>query len=254
MSKTTTLRDRDFKGSRLRCLLATHTSREATARFFDELVGDIASITEEDNWYPQGFIIPDEAKLEKPDFQLLEDERRRTSLMDWWLENHGHANTPNWDLISTCRLGGRRGLLLVEAKAHCGELKDDQCGATNQENYMSIKNALSEASNGLNHLESGFCLDADHWYQISNRFAFAWKLASMGIPAVLVYLGFLNAHEMEGRKILTDSDQWKSCILEKTNSIVPEKVWNRTFHVTGTPLSALIRTADVQVEVKQVNR
>lgn len=31
---------------------------------------------------------------------------------------------------------------------------------------------------------------------MSNRFAWAWKLATMEVPVVLVYLGFLNATEM----------------------------------------------------------
>jgi hypothetical protein len=35
------------------------------------------------------------------------------------------ANTPNWDLVSGCQIGNRQGLILVEAKAHEGELADD---------------------------------------------------------------------------------------------------------------------------------
>ena len=38
----------------------------------------------------------------------------------------------------------------------------------------------------------GLCISRDRCYQFSNRIAFAWKLVSLGIPVVLVYLGFLN--------------------------------------------------------------
>ena len=48
----------------------------------------------------------------------------QAQLRDWWLAVKGGANTPNWDLASTCRVEGKRGLLLVEAKAHTRELSD----------------------------------------------------------------------------------------------------------------------------------
>jgi hypothetical protein len=39
-------------------------------------------------------------------------------------------------------------------------------------------------------------ISRDSHYQISNRFAWSWKLTQLGIPVVLVYLGFLNASDM----------------------------------------------------------
>ncbi len=255
MSRTITFRDREFKGSRLRCLLATHCSREKVARFLNELAGDTGFVSVADEWYPKGFLWPDEARLDKAEFKLLDCNKKMTDLKEWWLKNHKGANTPNWDIVSTCLVEGVKGLLLVEAKAHCGELKDDYCKAPkNKENYKHIGKALLEASKGWDQFENGFHLGADNWYQLSNRFAFAWKLATMGIPAILVYLGFLNADEMEGQEILRNTDQWRSCVHEKSKAIVPVGVWDQTFHVNGTPLSVLIRTADVQIEIGKVGR
>lgn len=256
MSDTLTFRKRELKGSRFRCLLATHYSEESeedVARFLSNLAGDAASVSAEDQWYPKGFLKSDEARLDKSDFKPILSNAQREEIRNWWLVNHKGANTPNWDIASTCQVGEARGILLVEAKAHCGEFKDDH-STSEDPNYSQIKRALLDASDGWNKLVSGFNLDADHWYQLSNRFALAWKLAQMGIPVVLVYLGFLNAYEMTGMKILHDTDQWRRCIHSKTKHIVPVGAWDRTFHINGTPLSVLIRTTDVQIEVGQVGR
>ena len=42
------------------------------------------------------------------------------ALDDWWVADH--YKNPTWDLIAVCERDSRRGLLLVEAKAHESEL------------------------------------------------------------------------------------------------------------------------------------
>jgi hypothetical protein len=85
---------------------------------------------------PRGFCYPDEARLgETPG---LLDEKKREALTEWWLAVRKGANTPNWDFVSRCEVGGREGLLLLEAKAHVGEIKlDDCCASGNLENRRS---------------------------------------------------------------------------------------------------------------------
>src|SRR5262249_30861440 len=156
--------------------------------------------TDTDRWAPGGFTKPDEAKLGESAGFL--SETNRNLLTCWWLAKPGRANTPNWDLVSSGRMGERPGLILVEAKADDGELANDRCGATNQANFEQIENALAEATKAWNALAPGFCLAANRYYQLSNRFAFAWKLAAMGVPTILVYLGFLNAKELRSSDIL----------------------------------------------------
>jgi hypothetical protein len=115
--RTITFREREFKGSRLRCLLLTNNAPKDVAVFLNSLVVPHAVVTPgDDHWAPRGFLEPHEAKLgETPGF--LADANRAT-LTRWWLSQAGRANTPNWDLVSTCRIENRRGLILVEAKAH----------------------------------------------------------------------------------------------------------------------------------------
>jgi len=72
---------------------------------------------------PGGFLEPEEAKLGECPAFLGDDLRRR--LTDWWLKVPKQANTPNWDLVSTCKVGGEPGIILVEGKAHGGECKKE---------------------------------------------------------------------------------------------------------------------------------
>ena len=67
----------------------------------------------------------------------------------------------------------------------------------NKANHNQIGDAIQQANHGLEPLLPGWDLSRDSHYQLSNRFAWSWKIASMGVPVVLVYLGFLNADEMD---------------------------------------------------------
>jgi hypothetical protein len=248
-----TFREREFRGSRLRCLLLTNSASKDIAVFLNSLVTPHALVTTEDHWAPRGFLEPDEAKLgETPGFL---SEADRAVLNRWWLAQRGRANTPNWDLVSTCQIKDRRGLILAEAKAHEAELSDDQSGATNPENSKQIDNALAEATVAWNALASGFALSANSHYQLSNRFAFAWKLAKMGTPVVLLYLGFLEAQEMEGRSriLFKDHAQWRRCLMARSKGTIPEDAWDRTFDVDGTPLTILIGSAVVGIYARSAS-
>jgi hypothetical protein len=104
-------------------------------------------------------------------------------------------------------------------------------------------------------LAPGFKLSASSHYQLSNRFAFAWKVAKMGTPVVLVYLGFLDAQEMEGgsRILLKDHAQWRSCLLARSKGTIPKDIWDKTFDVHGTPLTILIGSAVVGIHARSAS-
>ncbi len=243
-------RSREFKGSRNRCLLVTSQPREKVASFFSQISPRNFSIAKTDSWGPCGYGQPDEPKLGETKSLLNDNDRKIVT--DWWLAKPGRANTPNWDMVSTCQYEGHKGIILVEAKSHEGEFEGDCCGAKDRDNLKRIQDALKEATDGWNQLLNGFSLSAEKYYQLSNRFALAWKLAMMGIPVVLVYLGFLNAWDMDDgkRKLLTSHDQWKDCLIAKLNGRVPEGVWDRTFDVNGTPLTVSICSASVEADVQ----
>lgn len=184
-------------------------------------------------------------KLRKGDVDLLTDEIRR-ELQEWWLlKGRGTAKTPSWDIASTCTVSGRKGLLLVEAKAHTEELaKGDRCGA-GPVNRKRIETALKEASAGLRKATGGrWRLSAGHRFQLANRFAWSWKLATLGVPVVLVYLGFLDAVEMADKntRLFASDDDWTNALLEYCRETIDTTCWERTLDVEGTPLLPLMRT------------
>ena len=141
-------------------------------------------------WMPKGHSEPEEARLRQLGTEILPGLDWK-AIQDWWLAHNGRANTPNWDLASTCTIQRQRGLVLIEAKAHIGELKEnDECGSTNCENREKIGRALDETGQAL-------CVNISRemlltHYQLANRVAFSWKIAFMGIPVILIYLGFLG--------------------------------------------------------------
>jgi len=143
---------------------------------------------------------------------------------------------------------------LSEAKAHEAELRPEGktiTAATNLQNHEHIGNAIYEADHALNGVLPGWSLSRDSHYQLANRFAWAWKLADMGLPTILIYLGFLNAAEMkdQGHHFI-DHSQWLDCMTAHGTGVVPEEAWERSLLIRSTPLVALIRSADILVATR----
>ena len=244
------------RGSKPRCHCLTHGSHDAVTARLTDLVAPFASVAPSDYWMPEGFEHTAEAQLGYADQFLTAD--RRAALTQWWLAVPRRANTPNWDLVSTCQVAGQKnGLLLVEAKAHAGELSaagktlTKSPSANSAQNDQRIRAAIAEANTRLGSQAQGWHLTADTHYQMSNRFAWAWKLADLGVPVVLVYLGFLNADEM-GNGAFHAGDDWGRCLRDHAQGVVPAAAWNRRLEVRSgsgaiVPLFPLIRTAQISL-------
>lgn len=234
---------RERRGSRVRCLLLTDGSRPEVAKRLSELARPWGFVDAEHHvWLPRGFDDPAEAKLGKT-AGLLSPEHRRL-LTDWWLAVPEGANTPNWDIASTATIDGREGLLLVEAKAHSAEIKSEgkRLGG-NVRNDEQIRNALAMASSALNRVQCGWALSADSHYQLANRFAWAWKIASLGVPVILVYLGFLYAAEMcDQGAPLEEATAWEQLVKGHAHGVVPESAWSQTISIGSTALRGVIRS------------
>jgi hypothetical protein len=250
------------RGSFPRCLLLMDGDRSAVAGRLPSLVGlDGVHVGEDDFWMPQGLSFQAaggwdgspiaEAQLGKaPQFLTAEQRENVTS---WWLVHRRRANTPNWDIASTATIEGRPGLILVEAKAHSGELKVHGKRPGNGDNDQRIGAAIQQANAALNTILAGWALSKDSHYQLANRFAWAWKIASLGVPVVLVYLGFLRAEEMDDQgEPFADANAWESCVKEHCQGIVPGAAWNTHLLIQGIPLRALLRSIEVDLpEAKQ---
>jgi hypothetical protein len=193
-------------GSKPRCHLLTHGRSDQVAERLNKLIAPCGLVTANDCWMPQGFNDVVEAQLHNAP-SLLDVNRYGEALKSWWLDVAGPTSvTPNWDIASTCTIDGKRGLLLVEAKAHHEELKpDDRCGASNNSNFERIGEAIREANDALNKVQPGWNLSHENHYQLSNRFAWSWKLASLGIPRICTRVQ--KAEEMRDPFVMSNHGQ-----------------------------------------------
>ena len=197
---------------------------------------------------PRGYAAPDEARLDRLASDWIENPEVRATLRTWWLKHSGGANTPNWDIAVACRLEDRQGLILVEAKAHWVELDvagkpiAPDASSNSRENHEHIRLAIEEANQGWKMIDSGVSIGRDSHYQLANRLAFAWKLASLGMPVGLVYLGFTGDQGIRdvGAPFVDGAD-WHRAFATYTSSSAPMGLFNRRLSVNGTPVWLLSR-------------
>jgi len=193
-----------------------------------------AEITVHDNWMPKSLHHDKEAQL-KDFLKYNFSPQLSTAIVKWWL--HKYATTPNWDLISTCTINGKRGILLVEAKAHWDELDKEshekslkkEASTDSIKNHDKIAEAINEANTFIKKTHPQLNISRDNCYQLSNRIANAWWLANHGIPVVLVYVGFLNCNDMDynNRKLFKTDDDWQTCFNEHAKKIGIDTITNK---------------------------
>lgn len=192
----------------------------------NKLANPYAKITIYDNWMPKNLQIDKEVEL-KDFLKYNFDSQKYKDIVEWWL--HVDTTTPNWDLVSTCTIDGKRGVLLVEAKAHEKELNteshgkklDSNASKNSKLNHDKIGVAIQEANTSIKMEGFKISISRDKCYQLSNRVAHAWWLATQGIPVVLLYLGFLECHDMSNRntKLLNTPKEWEECFLNYTMQV-----------------------------------
>ena len=140
------------RGSKPRCHLLTHGADERVADNLTRLIKEWGSVAPDDHWMPRGFDDVAEAQLDDAPY-LLNATSDRQALTSWWFAApRGAQMTPNWDIASTCTIDGqkRKGLLLIEAKAHDVELSKAEAG-------RSMKAPVTTNSR-RNHERIGACI------------------------------------------------------------------------------------------------
>ena len=177
----------------------------------------------------EGFCRIGEAQLDKA--ERLIPKQDRDQLHSWWLAvSRRNTRTPTWDIASTCTVDGRKGLLLVEAKAHTQELKVKDQVEASPRNRERIAQCIEEANAALaDWTDLNWALSHEHRYQMANRFAWSWKLTELGYPVVLIYLGFLRAEEMrKGREQapFKNHAEWEGLVKAHSEPLFPAGVWD----------------------------
>jgi hypothetical protein len=173
-------------------------------------------------------------------------------LRRWWLAHERGANTPNWDIALACEVESQPGVILVEAKANVpeltasGKLLDNAASTVSHENHARIAEAISEACSQLRRISANVAISRDSHYQLSNRVAFAWKLASLGVPTVMIYLGFVgDAGIAEAGEPFNDAAHWNDVFAAYAHSLVPKELFERRIDCGTAPMWLLVRSRPV---------
>ncbi len=217
--------------------------------FIPELLSlaDVAEprISSKSRWMPRSYREFDEARLEEFGPRCLESSDVWQELEKWWLKHPKGANTLNWDIALWCDLGGRPGLILVEAKAHKSELDksgkalEANASLRSRENHEQITSAIAKACAGWKTISSEIDISIGSHYQLANRLAFTWKLAELGVPTVLIYLGFIGDRGMKDP--FETSTDWHEAFDEYSGPTRCKSVWGDVHQFGRAPAWLLVR-------------
>lgn len=171
-----------------------------SANFLPELRGFVApidfAIADDAEHRPKGRHDHRESALVGRNEPFLTPDQQDT-LAGWWVQHRAGAKLPTWDLVVSARdASDRHALILVEAKAYTTELsaagkptprrETPEQQERSEENHSQIARAIAEANAALQDAVPGITINLDTSYQFANRIAFAWKLASLGVPVALI--------------------------------------------------------------------
>jgi hypothetical protein len=184
---------------------------------------------------------------------VLSKENKKL-ISNCWLKHKRGANTPNWDFIGSCSIKGKRGLVIIEAKAHKnealinGKKLNNDAPETSKENHEQIKKAIEEANDFLKNKYYKINISRDSHFQLANRLAYSWKFASLGIPVVLMYLGFINDLAMQDvGEPFHDQNDWMNFMNGYIKGVFPVELLEKEIDCGLRSFRFLIRSKDIPI-------
>ena len=153
-----------------------------------------------------------DAKKTIPDKELiglffLKNESKFNSVLSKWDDEWPQTgNSMNWDLVGFTVQNDVKIWILIEAKAHIGEL-EQSCGAS-VDSLAKIEKALKNAAEN-----NGIKILADNpWtkkhYQLANRIYILDLLKRCGIKAKLINIYFIGDMISKSRKSPQNKESW----------------------------------------------
>lgn len=135
---------------------------------------------------------------------FLNSQKDYPKIKNEWEKFWPHKkNAMNWDAVA--RIGDE--WLLVEAKAHAGELISDSKAGIKSRKLIQDKFDDLGTDKGIN--TSGWL---KKFYQKANRLLFLYFLQKQCIKAKLVFIYFLNGYEVDNNKNIRTKDEWEKVI------------------------------------------
>ncbi|MCM8758861.1 MAG: hypothetical protein NC906_03700 [Candidatus Omnitrophica bacterium] len=159
-----------------------------------------------------------------------------------------NANVPNWDLISTCNINNKKGLILIEGKAHELELEKKGKifipGKSSISNHEKISKCINEARQFLIKQGYNVNISIDSHYQVSNRIAWAWKLANLGVPVIMVFLGFIGDKYFPD--YFQDEKHWLSVFNSYIEGILPASFFEKSIDCGNSEMRVIVRSKSIE--------
>lgn len=151
----------------------------------------------------------DEPDKELVGLSFLEKEPSFKAIISQWKDEWPQSgNSMNWDLVGYTVKNNIKTWILIEAKAHIGELKQS-CGAT-EESLKKIEKALAKASNNIGTFISMKNPWTKKYYQLANRIYVLDLLKRNEINAKLINIYFTGDKIFKSRISPKDKESWKA--------------------------------------------
>ncbi len=115
------------------------------------------------------------------------------------------GNVQNWDAVAEIKFGKKREWLLIEAKAHLGEIRSS-CGAKEHGGLPLIRRALSRTKADLGVDEK--CNWLRPYYQCCNRVAVLNFLLKNNVPSRSLFIYFIGDHGSSRRICPKKKSEW----------------------------------------------
>ena len=151
-------------------------------------------------------------RLSEGEWKRLDFLSRDSMARKMWKEFWPTKGMPhNWDAIGRVVVEGKREWLLVEAKAHPGELKK-RCTASEGGGRPKIREALNQTKRDLG-LQNGSDWLGDY-YQHANRLAALNFMIQNGEPGRLLFVYFCG-DKVPGKKCPEDEGRWSVALAQQ---------------------------------------
>lgn len=160
----------------------------------------------------------------------------------------------NWDAIGKAVIDGREEWLLVEAKAHLGEINSNGTDASESSGRPMIRAAFKDTLGALGYDAGAASTWAERWltgyYQHANRLATLHFFTQRGIAARLIFLYFCGDQHPDGKFCPSKPGEWRPTLAKiyeslglKGASALGNRVHNIFVHVdlAGDRSSQMLR-------------
>jgi hypothetical protein len=105
---------------------------------------------------------------------------------------------------------------------------------------------IDHARAELDRVAPGILIARDTHYQLSNRVAVAWKLASLGVPVVLIYLGFTGDEGIrDAGEPFKDEPHWIKVMDEYMKPVLPTGFTDRDIPCGKAAFRMIVRARKV---------